>query len=114
MVAHALDTLRLQFGFGERGEQHRSQNRDDGDDDEQLDKGEPAGSDLSINGGGGGAAILVMFHANFNPVFFGDGLLSRPEWTGQRGKADKRRKVNTDRSRPNSGGTTSDQSIIPC
>jgi hypothetical protein len=35
-----LDTERASFGFGERGQQHGRQNRDDCDNYEQFDKGE--------------------------------------------------------------------------
>lgn len=42
-VAQASDGLRLALGFGERGQEHPRQDRDDGNDDEQLDEGESGG-----------------------------------------------------------------------
>ena len=40
-VVRAADGLCLQTRLGERGEQHGGQNRDDGDDDQQLNQCKP-------------------------------------------------------------------------
>ncbi len=42
-VAGAVDGVGLVTGFGEGGEKHGGQNRDDGDDDQQLDQSEMTG-----------------------------------------------------------------------
>ena len=49
-VAHAFDALRLGLGLGQGGQEQASENRDDGDDDEQFDQCE------------GGLVIARCFH----------------------------------------------------
>ena len=39
-MVDALNALGFGFGFGERGEEHAGENRDDRDDDEQFDERE--------------------------------------------------------------------------
>ena len=49
-VAETGNGLRFRFGLGQRGQQHRGKNRDDGDDHEQLDQSETAQSPVSNDG----------------------------------------------------------------
>jgi hypothetical protein len=47
VVAHALDALGLEFGAGQCGEQQRSEDRDNGDDYQQLDQRETSSPNIS-------------------------------------------------------------------
>ena len=42
-IAHALDAIGLGLGLAERRQQHRSQNGDDGDDNQKLDQRKRSG-----------------------------------------------------------------------
>jgi hypothetical protein len=48
MVVGALGAFGLFFGLRQRGQQHRGENRDDGDHDQQFDQGETSARSLRL------------------------------------------------------------------
>ena len=76
LIAQALNALRLGFRFAQCGQKHRRENRDDGDDDEQFDEGEP----VPVN-----SVCSIAFHGSFfvyNQIPNRGVLVSRPLLSG--------------------------------